>query len=104
MVGASLRVGLLESVLACLADLVALSRVFVVGGDVTDVFVEPHRVVVVAGAFELLGEQTPSAVATERSVDVLCCFRVVEFAGHLVEGILDERDVCGVYVEVGTFG
>ena len=56
MVGASLLVGLLESVLACLADLVALSGVFVVGGDVADAFVEPHRVVVAADAFEFSAE------------------------------------------------
>ena len=56
MVGASLRVGLLESVLACLADLVALSGVFVVGGDIADTFVEPHRVVVEPDAFEFTVE------------------------------------------------
>ena len=56
MVGASLRVALLESVLALVADLVALSGVFVVGGDVSDAFVEPHRVVVVPDAFEFSGE------------------------------------------------
>ena len=56
MVGASLRVGLLESVLACLADLVALSGVFVVGGDIADAFVEPYFVVVVADAFEFSRE------------------------------------------------
>ena len=56
MVGASLRVGLLESVLACLADLVALPGMFVVGGDVSDAFVEPQRVVLVPDAFELTGE------------------------------------------------
>ncbi len=56
MVGESLRVGLLESVLALVADLVALPGVFVVGGDVTDTFVEPHRVVVVPDAFVFSGE------------------------------------------------
>ncbi len=56
MLGASLRVGSMESVAACLADLVAFAGVFVVGGDVADAFVEPHRVVVAADAFELSGE------------------------------------------------
>ncbi len=35
---------------------------------------------------------------------MLCGFPVVEFAGHVVEGVLDEREVYGVYVEVGAFG
>ena len=56
MVGASLLIGLSESVLACLADLVALPGVFVVAGDIADVFVEPHRVVVEPDAFEFTGE------------------------------------------------
>ena len=56
MVGASSLVGLLESVSACLADLVAFAGVFVVGGDIPDAFVEPHRVVVAADAFEFSGE------------------------------------------------
>jgi len=56
VVGASLRVDLLESVLACLANLVALPGVFVVGGDIVDAFVEPHRVVVESDAFEFTGE------------------------------------------------
>ncbi len=51
-----MRVGLLESVLAGLADLVAFAGVFVVGGDIADAFVEPHTVVVVADAFEFCGE------------------------------------------------
>ena len=53
---ASLLIGLSESVLACLADLVALSGVFVVGGDIADVFVEPYCVVVESDAFEFSGE------------------------------------------------
>ena len=53
---ASLLIGLSESVLACLADLVALSGVFVVGGDISDAFVEPYRVVLVPDAFEFTGE------------------------------------------------
>ena len=40
--------------------------------------------------------QALSVVATECSVDVLCWFPVVEFAGHVVEGVLDERGVYGV--------
>ncbi|MCY4495526.1 MAG: hypothetical protein OXB92_16905 [Acidimicrobiaceae bacterium] len=50
------------------------------------------------------GGQALSVVATEHSVDVLCRFPVVEFAGHVVEGVSDEREVYGVYVEVGAFG
>jgi len=48
--------------------------------------------------------QALSVVATECSVDVLCRVPVVEFAGHVVEGVLDEREVYGVEVEVGAFG
>ena len=48
--------------------------------------------------------QALSVVATEHSVDVLCGVPVVEFAGHVVEGVLDEREVDGVEVEVGAFG
>ena len=45
-----------ESVAAGLADRVAASFVFVVGGDVADALVEPHRVVVAADPVELGGE------------------------------------------------
>ena len=51
-----------------------------------------------------VSRQALSVVATEHSVDVLCGVPVVEFAGHVVEGVLDEREVYGVYVEVGAFG
>ncbi len=53
--GAAGGVGGGESIAAGLADLVAASVVFVVGGDVADRFVESHRVVVGADTFELGG-------------------------------------------------
>ena len=49
-------VGSLESGSACCADLVAVAGVLVVGGDVSDGFVQPHGVVVAADAFGLSGE------------------------------------------------
>ncbi len=45
-----------EAVAAGLADRFAAAFVFVVGGDVADAFVEPDRVVVGSGPFELGGE------------------------------------------------
>ncbi len=50
------------------------------------------------------GGQALSVVATKHSVDVLGWFPVVEFAGHVVEAVLDERELYGVQVEVGSFG
>ena len=40
------------------------------------------------------GGKALSVIATEHSVDMLCGFPVVEFAGHVVECVLDEREVC----------
>ena len=85
MVGASLRVGLLESVLACLADLVALPGVFVVGGEIADAFVEPHRVVVEPDAFEFTAE---TGGIVER-------FEVGVFAFDVVEQRLDPGQLGG---------
>ncbi|MCY4457916.1 MAG: hypothetical protein OXB90_08240 [Acidimicrobiaceae bacterium] len=48
------------------------------------------------------GGQALAVVTSECSLDVLCWFPVVEFAGHVVEGVLDEREVDRV--EVGAFG
>ena len=53
MVGDAPQPGGLESCLACFADLLASSFVFVVGGDVADPGVQPDRVVVLADDREL---------------------------------------------------
>ncbi len=68
--GAAGGVGGGESVASGLADLVAASVVFVVGGDVADRFVESHRVVVGADTFDLRGE--PGGVGDAQQVWVLC--------------------------------
>ena len=52
----------------------------------------------------VLGGQALSVVATEHSVDVLCGVPVVEFAGHVVEGVLDEREVDGVQLRLVPLG
>ena len=58
--GRVVLVGLLDS--ACLADLVAFAGVFVV---IPDAFVEPHRVVVAADAFEFSGEAVGSSSVSD---------------------------------------
>ena len=51
-----------------------------------------------------VARQALTVVATEHSVDVLCRVPVVEFAGHVVEGILDEREVYGVRLRFVPLG